>query len=92
MGETLALKKVIFIYLFDILDYMKKSFRLQDIIDLEYFFHQDEGRSPSALHARDREIALSGNDNRDRSPEAQLRNWLAKRQQQEFSSHARSPG
>lgn len=92
MGKTLALKKMIFIHLFGILDYMKKSFRLQDIIDLEYFFHQDEGRSPAALHARDREIALSGNDNRDESPEAQLRNWLAKRQQQEFNSHARSPG
>lgn len=97
MGETLALKKMIFIYLFDILDCMKKdcmkkSFSLQDIIDLEYFFHQDEGRSPAALHARDREIALSGNDTRDKRPEAQLRNWLAKRQQQEFSSHARSPG
>lgn len=71
---------------------MKKPFRLQDIIDLEYFFHLDRGKSPSALHVRDREIALSSSINKGKSPDTPINAWLAKRHQQEFNSHKRSPG
>lgn len=70
---------------------MKKIFQLQDIINLEYLFHQDKETSPSLLHRRDRDIGLSCTQ-QDESQESRIFQWLKHRLSEEFTENQRSPG
>ncbi|PIE73235.1 MAG: hypothetical protein CSA20_03890 [Deltaproteobacteria bacterium] len=76
---------------------MNKLQNPENIIDLEYFLHQDLQESTERLHARDRQIAMQLASN---SPESELPDdfslldgWLQARRSREFSDPAlKSPG
>lgn len=71
---------------------------LEQIINLEYFLHQDVERSPEELHKRDRQLALQLQpDPSAATPSASklelLAGWLQLREETTFSSHLyKSPG
>ncbi len=71
-----------------------KPLQLQDIINLEYLFHQDKDSSPADLHKRDREFTASLPQQEEKSSNTSLiRSWLSFRIGQEFSAlEQRSPG
>jgi hypothetical protein len=81
---------------------MKSPWRFQDIIDLEYFLHQDKGRtSPSELlgiQERDRQIYLDIIASKSGGGEAPNRDlllggWLqARREEEEAESNSLLPG
>ncbi len=76
---------------------MKTNWQYNDVIDLEYFYHQDADADNSKLHLRDRNIFLENQNqigdvgeltNRDL-----IRLWVAKRTQNEFPGpELKSPG
>lgn len=69
-----------------------KKLRLQDIINLEYFFQQDRDLSPGNLHERDRAFA-STLPQKKLPPADAINHWLTFRLRQEFSGkELRSPG
>ncbi|MCL7486547.1 MAG: DUF2868 domain-containing protein [Desulfobulbaceae bacterium] len=77
------------------------KWRIRDIIDLEYFLHQDgitcSGDNQEELHARDRDIflkdvqpAAGGDKNPDR--QFTLMTWLNRRREEDASEAAVLPG
>ncbi|MFT5697550.1 MAG: hypothetical protein ACI8ZB_000398 [Desulforhopalus sp.] len=75
---------------------MKTQYTLDQIIDFEYFLHEDTEHSPEELHLRDRDIGLSLSQS---SPDREVTNrklisaWILFRQQKEFLDTKRdSPG
>lgn len=66
---------------------MKTSCSLGQIIDFEYFLHEDASRAPEELHLRDREIGLQlTGDSLGREPDNPklISDWVRSRRQQEF--------
>lgn len=75
---------------------MKSPYTLDQIIDLEYFLHEDSPSSPEELHLRDRKIAreITGNEPTPTitAPEL-LSGWIQARRKNEFNSESNvSPG
>lgn len=75
---------------------MKSPYTLDQIIDLEYFLHQDSPSSPEELHLRDREIArtITGNESTTNIPTQELLSgWIQSRLENEFKDESNvSPG
>lgn len=74
---------------------MKTVDSLDQIIDLEYFLHQDTLQSPEELHQRDRTIALSLETSETEKPTSSqlLSGWVAARRDDEFAGKpVESPG
>ncbi len=75
---------------------MKCNWQISDILDLEFFFHQDQEKNEKELQKRDRAIALRacessvGNDNLI-SEDYLLRSWLQGRRRQ-YGDQVRLPG
>lgn len=71
---------------------------LEQIINLEYFLHQDAEKSPEDLHKRDRQLALQLESDPSFTPSSVTRlellaGWLQLREEKNFSSHlSKSPG
>lgn len=75
---------------------MKSPYTLDQIIDLEYFLHEDSPHSPEELHLRDRKIAREITNNEPTStitaPKL-LTGWILTRRKTEFKSESDvSPG
>ncbi|MFT5729449.1 MAG: hypothetical protein ACI8PB_003620 [Desulforhopalus sp.] len=75
---------------------MKSPYTLDQIIDLEYFLHEDSPSSPEELHLRDREIArtITGNESTTNIPTQELLSgWIQTRLENEFKGESNvSPG
>ena len=77
--------------------HMKTNWQYSDIIDLEYFYHQDEDADNSKLHLRDRNIFLENqnliSDAEELTNRDLVRLWVTKRVRTEFSGpDLKSPG
>jgi len=75
---------------------MKSPYTLDQIIDLEYFLHEDSPSSPEELHLRDRKIAREITENEPTptitAPEL-LSGWIQNRRNNEFKNESNvSPG
>ncbi|MFW2365247.1 MAG: DUF2868 domain-containing protein [Desulforhopalus sp.] len=76
---------------------MKSKWRLQHIIDMEYFFRRDQELNNTELHLRDRNIFLTKAENmvaqKNPSSHQLIKKWLAIRSDAEFTGpEQRSPG
>lgn len=76
---------------------MKTKWNYKDIIDLEYFRHQDADIADQALHQRDRNIFLDTKEQRDFKGSASsnqlIKTWLQKRTEKDFPPpEHKSPG
>lgn len=75
---------------------MKRRWKYQDIINLEYLFHEDAEVDSKQLHKRDRNIYLHNfaeNVSKSEKDEELVSHWLTERLQQEFPDNdSRSPG
>lgn len=76
---------------------MKTKWLYKQIIDLEYFFHQDATKDSSELHQRDRTIFLNlpaeQDVSRESAPRDLIKFWLQQRLAVSFASPTeRSPG
>ncbi len=75
---------------------MKSPYTLDQIIDLEYFLHEDSPISPGELHLRDREIArkITGNESTTNITSQELLSaWIQTRRKNEFKDESTvSPG
>lgn len=75
---------------------MKSPYTLDQIIDLEYFLHEDSPISPEELHLRDREIAqkITKNDSTTNITNQELLSgWIQTRLKNEFKDESNfSPG
>ena len=75
---------------------MKTVYTIDQIIDLEYFLHEDTTSSPEELHLRDRKIALQLSQNtpgQEITTAELISGWVHSRRKNEFSGESkRSPG
>ncbi|MCW5209861.1 hypothetical protein VU10_06750, partial [Desulfobulbus sp. US1] len=74
---------------------MKKLWNIADLIDLEFFFNQDDGEDLDSLSARDRQIYTDlPPATQEAKPPKLLRTWLTSRRKtlQQKDSEIALPG